>query len=542
MKIRRMITGFFCAGSVLVLALTIGCGGGFDQSDGGTGQQAGGDYWDLLHAIDQGDADDVRNLLKSGANPNAVADGSPILSEAIWRGEAEILEVLLEAGADPNAPLDYGSHLYNAIWLEDVDRQVRLKMVTVLVGAGADVNWTDNAGYPEILLGAVRTEDPEAVRILIEAGADPHTEPDRVPLLSVVTNEEIARMLVEAGAPRSHDSKVASAASEVQVRIEGSSHQGTTITVNGQQVACGGPGQPGCFEETLRAVEQASRETTPQLHTAATNGDKAEVERLLSLGVAVDPDSIEAAISGENPEIVRMLLDAWDDKSQRDLQRALELTVTKGGHPDIARAIVDAGAEVGPWGLLFYTAEAEEANPEMVQVLVEAGAEIDAKDNAGWTPLLVAASRGNEGMMRALIAAGADFHAEYEGMVKLLDHAIQREDIEMVRVLLNAGVDANATDDSGDPLLYRAILEDNPDIMRVLLDAGADANATDDRGSPLLHWAILSDDPEIVRALVDVGADVNATDYRGVTPLEKAGRGKENSQIIQILAEAGARE
>ena len=542
MNIRRVIAGFFIAGYVLVLVLTMGCGGGLDDSQGGTGHQAGGDYWDFLHAIDQGDTDGVRKLVQSGADPNAAADGSPILSEAIWRGEAEILEVLLEAGADPNAPLDYGSHLYNAIWLEDTDREVRLRMVAALVDAGTNVNWTDNAGYPEILLGAVRIEDPEVVRILIEAGADPHTEPDMVPLLSSASNEEIALMLVEAGAPRTHDSKVAPSVSEVQVRIEGNSIDGTTITVDGQQVACGGLGQPGCLQETLKAVEHASRKTTPQLHTAAANGDEAEVERLLSLGVGVDPGGLEAALSGGNPEIVRMLLAAWPDKTQRDLQTALELTVANDGHPDIVRAIVDAGAEVGPGGLLFYTAEAAEANSEMVQVLIEAGAEIDAKDNAGRTALLVAASRGNEAMMQALIAAGADFHAEYEGMVELLDRAIHREEIEIVRALLNTGVDANARDDSGNPLLYRAILEDNPEIMRVLLDAGADANATDDRGSPLLHWAILSDVPEIVRVLVDAGADVNATDYRGITPLEKADRGKGNSQIVQILAEAGARE
>ena len=214
MKIRKMIVGFFAAGSALVLALTMGCGGGLDESQGGTGHQSGGDYWDLLHAIDQGDAAGVRKLVQSGADPNAATEGSPILSEAIWRGDAEILEALLEAGADPNATLDYGSHLYNAIRLDDVDREVRLKIVTALVGAGADVNWTDDAGYPEILLGAVRTEDPEVVRILIEARADPRTEPSRVPLLSVVKNEEIARMLVEAGAPRTHDSHLTLAVKE----------------------------------------------------------------------------------------------------------------------------------------------------------------------------------------------------------------------------------------------------------------------------------------------------------------------------------------
>jgi ankyrin repeat protein len=41
-------------------------------------------------------------------------------------------------------------------------------------------------------------------------------------------------------------------------------------------------------------------------------------------------------------------------------------------------------------------------NPKLVQALVEAGADIDARDNKLWTPLMIAAMGGNYEVVRYL--------------------------------------------------------------------------------------------------------------------------------------------
>ena len=60
----------------------------------------------VLHwAAHNGDADLVKRLLKAGANPNAVNDYSATpMSEAAELGNAEIIEALLKAGADVESP------------------------------------------------------------------------------------------------------------------------------------------------------------------------------------------------------------------------------------------------------------------------------------------------------------------------------------------------------------------------------------------------------------------------------------------------------
>ncbi len=77
---------------------------------------------DLVAAVRRGDPDEVRALLESGADPETLADGLPVLCLAVAAYDEPVAEALLEAGADPlrrlpdgTTPLlravDGGSHL-----------------------------------------------------------------------------------------------------------------------------------------------------------------------------------------------------------------------------------------------------------------------------------------------------------------------------------------------------------------------------------------------------------------------------------------------
>jgi ankyrin repeat protein len=115
---------------------------------------------------------------------------------------------------------------------------------------------------------------------------------------------------------------------------------------------------------------------------------------------------------------------------------------------------------------------------EIARILVAAGANPNAANRYGLTPLSIAASNAN----------GA-----------------------MVGLLLEAGGDAKATIRQGETVLMAAARAGNPDAVRLLLERGADANAREQTlGETPLMWAAAENHPEAIRHLVAHGAEVNA--------------------------------
>ncbi|CAM5316819.1 hypothetical protein GCM10010256_61100 [Streptomyces coeruleorubidus] len=64
---------------------------------------------ELVAAVRRGDADEVRALLESGADPETFDDGLPVLCRAVAAYDEPVAEALLEAGADPLRRLPDGS-------------------------------------------------------------------------------------------------------------------------------------------------------------------------------------------------------------------------------------------------------------------------------------------------------------------------------------------------------------------------------------------------------------------------------------------------
>ena len=81
-----------------------------------------------------------------------------------------------------------------------------------------------------------------------------------------------------------------------------------------------------------------------------------------------------------------------------------------------------------------------EGNTDMVKSLLSSpGANVNATDPRGSTPLLEAARYGHEDVCRALIAAGANVKAKDNDGKTALMLAVQGDHDEVVRVLKQAG-------------------------------------------------------------------------------------------------------
>ena len=121
----------------------------------------------LLSAIDEQDAEKIALLLSAGADVNLASMSGTPLTAAAWRDNTDIVQMLIDAGADVNA-IDYQGKtaLSEAILLG------KSQHVSRLIRAGADVNLADSNGTTP-LHQAIMQDYDTIVRALLAAGANP---------------------------------------------------------------------------------------------------------------------------------------------------------------------------------------------------------------------------------------------------------------------------------------------------------------------------------------------------------------------------------
>lgn len=480
------------------------------------------------------------------AAAGAVEGAEAPVADAVQASDRQALHALLEASADVNtAQVDGMTALH---WATRHDDQ---EVAELLLEAGADASAANRYGVTPLTIACINGSGP-VVELLLDAGADPNTT---LPggETALMTASRTGRLL------------------PVKALLVRGADPHATVLGMGRQEGVGANAflrrmeDPTIFDFKLKSEQTA-------LVWAASEGHAEVVAELIEFGA--------------------------------DFRRKLEsgftplLFAIRAGHLDVVKTLVDAGADVKQriepskdWSHRGYVARLrpnatalhvaiENGHFGLAGYLLEAGADPNAADRVGYTPLhaitnarRVALGDANPppkptggltslDLVRKLASHGANLNASLTGP-GLLNLGIQvygptaflaaahTSDLEFMRTLVELGADPLLTDRNGNNalMLLGARTGSEAEVVEgidMLLGLGIDIDALSKSGETAMHHAAYRDRSAPIKLLAARGADIsvwNRDNAFGSTPLALAA-GYQGKRTIRphAVAEAAIRE
>lgn len=437
---------------------------------------------ELCAAAESKNVGEVRRLLQQGG-VDLNADQTTVVSwrcrpfpEALNRVEPEALTadgrgleiatLMIDHKADPNG-----------CWLPPQSRG----------GSSRGRSSTTDGVIPCVIEYAVRSQSPRFLRLVIDRGARVKGSAGARALAAAanVGNLEMAKMLVEAGAPVN------------DVPPSGGGDRGSKTPALGAAIA-------GGHEDMIayvRALPGAREFAAP----SRGSGLASVVSRWIGGQgglTAAEQAFMSAAQTGDLP--------------------ALRAAITEGVQLD----------RLGDDGKSALIRAAGAGHVAAVELLLKAGADPNLMNSAK-TALHAAATDGHVEVIRVLVQAKADLNPRFSANDDTpLMAAVKAEKPDAVRALIHAGADTTVSD-SGFTALEYAVWRANTAVVRGLLKGGrTPVNARHptshlSEGSPL-HGALWCRNPdyniELIQTLLAAGADLTATDKNGDTPIKAVER------------------
>ena len=224
-----------------------------------------------------------------------------------------------------------------------------------------------------------------------------------------------------------------------------------------------------------------SRNGDTALLAAAKSGNIAAIRALLAHGDDVNRPNpsgmtpIFAALYGRQPEAVKLLLAQGARLKGRLGGNTTPLMLAAEVCPEAIGPLLARGANVNeqsPDGDTALNRAARYGNETAMTTLLRAGANVNAANHTGWTPLLWAAGVVPKSVP-LLIASGANVNVSNRAGETPLMRAIYTDRLVSARALLAAHADPNIANAQGDTPLRMAQKRRGQAIIDLLLSAGA---------------------------------------------------------------------
>ena len=359
----------------------------------------------------------------------------------------------------------------NILHNPDLSRLMRNHKLKQLVSDNIDVNANKNGCY--LLHEAISSNNKEAVRLLLENGADPDVKDQRglTPLQKSFSRygKDYSSLLLENGAN----------------------------------------------PDTLISGE-------PLLLYAYKNKKMKLVQKLIDKGV--NPDVVDSKgysilyriLQMDSPEILehffqlRPRMSSGNDEGSilTDLMYRLEQSKGKGKEEIDFR--------------------------KLIKNITRSGMVLNKQNYNGKTPLYVSMEQDDLDMFSYFLDKGANTEiCDNEGKTVLYASVVKNK-ISFLRMLIEKGADPNIVDNNGIPMLHAAIDNGNMEILKLLKKNYLRLNVLKEGRSKItaIHHALMYKDVGIAKWLVRNGADFNIADKNKLYPLDYAIQLNLNKAII----------
>ncbi|KAJ9299066.1 hypothetical protein DTO271G3_3308 [Paecilomyces variotii] len=284
-------------------------------------------------------------------------------------------------------------------------------------------------------------------------------------------------------------------------------------------------------------VESSDAARRP-IHQAAQCGHLRIVELLLSYGAAPDPTDnsgitpLWSAAQQGHTKIVRRLLeaDARVDVTSYDGSRQPIHQAAQNGHLETVQVLLDYGAKATPEEDSFddttpspfwLACGSTNGNTDIVKLFLQHGADVNfSVASSGKKPLHAAAYRGHVNIARLLIERGCNVDAKEDDGWTALMLASQEGHLPLLNLLIEKSANVNAEEKDGATSLWIASQQGHTAIVRRLLELEAKQLPTRSAQRRPIHQAAQNGHLSVLQMLLKAAPeDINAEDKNGATPL-----------------------
>ena len=289
------------------------------------------------------------------------------------------------------------------------------------------------------------------------------------------------------------------------------------------------------FQDAMLARNVNSRFDDGQtpLHLAAIYGHNAIAKYLLenNADTSVQDSSgatpLHEAVRYGNVEIAKALLNSGANVNARDNlgKTPLMLILPKDKTAEIYKLLITYRADLCQKDMfgdtVLHTASMLNVGASTFSVLINGGADVDARNKEGVTPLAIAVQKNDFETVKLLTAAGADIHTQDTNGNSPLSIALASSS-EMLEAVVNES-NADLTDSNGNTPLHLALLCDAPLAkIQYIISLMKDVNTRNKDGNSALFLAIIKNRQKVGELLLTKNADIFSTNTNNNSPLRLA--------------------